>query len=126
MRLGVALPFDAAVIAEGARVAEAVGVDSGGALRAPNPGVVLPGAVIAEGARVAEAVGFDSVWALDAHNRGMMLPDPFTALGLAVAVTERVELGSCVVQVPLRSPFLLAQQVGSVAAAAGGRFLFGA
>jgi alkanesulfonate monooxygenase SsuD/methylene tetrahydromethanopterin reductase-like flavin-dependent oxidoreductase (luciferase family) len=91
-------------------------------------GVALPfnAALIAEGARVAEAVGFDSVWALDAHNRGMMLPDPFTALGVAAAVTQRVELGSCVIQVPLRHPYLLAQQVGSVAAAAGGRFLFGA
>src|SRR5262245_36290998 len=90
-------------------------------------GVALPfhtGAV-ADAARTAEAVGFDSVWVLDAHNRGFMLPDPFAAMAIAAAVTERVELGSAIVQVPLRSPFLLAQQVGSVAAAARGRLLLG-
>ncbi len=90
-------------------------------------GVALPfhAGAIAAAACNAEQAGFDSLWVLDAHNRGFMLPDPFVALAVAAAVTERVELGSSVVQVPVRSPFLLAQQVGSVAAASGGRLLLG-
>jgi alkanesulfonate monooxygenase SsuD/methylene tetrahydromethanopterin reductase-like flavin-dependent oxidoreductase (luciferase family) len=90
-------------------------------------GVVLPfhAGAVAAAARAAEGAGFDSLWVVDAHNRGFMLPDPFAALAIAATVTDRVELGSCVVQVPLRPPFLLAQQVGSVAAASHGRLLLG-
>ena len=90
-------------------------------------GVALPfhAVAIADAARAAERHGFDSVWVLDAHNRGFMLPDPFVALAIAASVTERVEVGSSIIQVPLRPPFLLAEQVGSVSAAARGRFLFG-
>jgi len=90
-------------------------------------GVVLPfhTDAIAAAARAAEEAGFDSLWVVDAHNRGFMVPDPFVALAIAATVTERVEVGSAVVQVPLRAPFLLAQQVGSVAGAAGGRFVLG-
>lgn len=90
-------------------------------------GVVLPfhAGAVAAAARAAEEAGFDSLWVVDAHNRGFMLPDPFVALAVAATVTDRVELGSAVVQVPLRSPFLLAEQAGSVAAVAGGRFLLG-
>jgi alkanesulfonate monooxygenase SsuD/methylene tetrahydromethanopterin reductase-like flavin-dependent oxidoreductase (luciferase family) len=95
--------------------------------RAMRLGVVLPfhAGAVAAAARDAEGAGFDSLWVVDAHNRGVMLPDPFVALAIAAAVTKRVELGSAVVQVPLRSPFLLAEQAGSVAAAADGRFLLG-
>jgi alkanesulfonate monooxygenase SsuD/methylene tetrahydromethanopterin reductase-like flavin-dependent oxidoreductase (luciferase family) len=90
-------------------------------------GIALPfhTGPLAATAKAAEEAGFDSLWVLDAHNRGFMLPDPFVALGIAAAVTDRVELGSSVVQVPLRSPFLLAEQVASVAAAAHGRLLLG-
>jgi alkanesulfonate monooxygenase SsuD/methylene tetrahydromethanopterin reductase-like flavin-dependent oxidoreductase (luciferase family) len=96
-------------------------------LTAMRLGVVLPfhAGAIAAAARAAEEAGFDSLWVVDAHNRGFMLADPFVALAIAATVTERAELGSAVVQVPLRSPFLLAEQAGSVAAAAGGRFLLG-
>ena len=67
-------------------------------------GVALPfhAAAIADAARSAERHGFDSVWVLDAHNRGFMLPDPFVALAIAASVTERVELGSSIIQVPSR------------------------
>jgi alkanesulfonate monooxygenase SsuD/methylene tetrahydromethanopterin reductase-like flavin-dependent oxidoreductase (luciferase family) len=61
----------------------------------------------------------------ESHNRGYMSPDPFVVIAIAAAVTSRVELGTAVVQAPLRSPFWLANQVGSVARAAGGRFALG-
>jgi alkanesulfonate monooxygenase SsuD/methylene tetrahydromethanopterin reductase-like flavin-dependent oxidoreductase (luciferase family) len=40
-----------------------------------------------------------------------MLPDPLTALAIAATVTRRIELGTSVLQVPLRNPADLAQRV---------------
>ncbi len=83
-----------------------------------------PGSV-ASAAAGAEAAGFDSVWVLDAHNRGFLLQDPIASLAAAAAVTRRVELGSCVIQVPLRHPFELAQRALTVQLMSEGRFAFG-
>jgi alkanesulfonate monooxygenase SsuD/methylene tetrahydromethanopterin reductase-like flavin-dependent oxidoreductase (luciferase family) len=90
-------------------------------------GVTLPlgpGDVVGAAARI-EAAGLDSAWVLDAHNRGFLLQDPIAALAMAAAVTSRIELGSCIIQVPLRHPFELAQRALTVQLASGGRFLFG-
>jgi alkanesulfonate monooxygenase SsuD/methylene tetrahydromethanopterin reductase-like flavin-dependent oxidoreductase (luciferase family) len=90
-------------------------------------GLVLPPRAdsLVEVAQAAERIGFDSLWANDAFNRGSMKSEPLVALGVAAAVTDRIALGSCVVQAPLRPPFLLANQVGTVAALAGGRLTLG-
>jgi len=90
-------------------------------------GLVLPARAdsLVEVARSAERIGFDSLWVTDTLNRGSMRSDPLIALGVAAAVTDRIGLGSCVVQAPLRPPFLLANQVGTVAALAGGRLTLG-
>jgi alkanesulfonate monooxygenase SsuD/methylene tetrahydromethanopterin reductase-like flavin-dependent oxidoreductase (luciferase family) len=89
-------------------------------------GVVLPigPASVADAARRIEAHGFDSAWVVDAHNRGQLLQDPFTALAIAASHTS-LEVGSCVVQVPLRHPFDLAERAMHVQLVAGGRFAFG-
>lgn len=101
MRLGVALPVT-------------------GALGAPPDGGTW-----AEGARRIEAAGFDSIWVFDALGRGFLLPDPFVALAVAALSTERVELGTGILQLPLRAPFELAQRVASTQLVAGGRLLLG-
>ena len=90
-------------------------------------GLVLPprASDLVAVAQEAERIGFDSLWVTDTLNRGAMRADPLVALGVAAAVTERVALGSCVVQAPLRPPFVLANQAGSVAALAGGRLTLG-
>lgn len=80
---------------------------------------------VAESARRIEELGFDSAWVVDAHNRGFLLQDPFTALALAASQTQRIEVGSCVIQVPLRHPFELAQRALTIELIAPGRFLFG-
>lgn len=57
---------------------------------------------LADGARRLESHGFDSVWAFDAIGRGFALPDPLIAVAVAATVTERVDVGVGILQVPLR------------------------
>jgi alkanesulfonate monooxygenase SsuD/methylene tetrahydromethanopterin reductase-like flavin-dependent oxidoreductase (luciferase family) len=90
-------------------------------------GVVLPigSGPVADAARRIEAAGFDSAWVVDAHNRGLLLQDPFVALAVAASHTTHLEVGSCVIQAPLRHPFDLAERALTVHLVAEGRFLFG-
>ena len=89
-------------------------------------GVVLPlgPGSVADAARRIEAAGFDSGWVVDAHNRGFLLQDPLVSLAVAASHTQ-LEVGSCVLQVPLRHPFELAQRALTVQLIANGRFALG-
>jgi len=81
---------------------------------------------IAEGARRIEAAGFAGAWMLDTIGRGLRQPDPLIALSVAATVTDRVELGTCILQVPLRRPVELAHRLLTTHLVCGGRFVFGA
>jgi probable F420-dependent oxidoreductase len=70
--------------------------------------------------RRAEAAGYDDLWS--AESTGY---DGFTPLALASAWTERMRLGTGVVNPYTRGPFLLAQTVAAAADAARGRFVLG-
>src|SRR2546423_12002851 len=77
----------------------------------------------------AEELGFDSLWAWDHMLLGSKTPFPFlesltTLAGLA-AVTERVELGTGVLVLPLRNPVVLAKVTSSLDAMSGGRLTLG-
>lgn len=72
-----------------------------------------------------EASGFPGIWVGDSMGRGRPTLDPLTALAALAAVTERVELGVGVLQVPLRHPIELAHRVQSVQALSGGRLRLG-
>ena len=76
-------------------------------------------------ARRIEAAAFPGIWAGDSMGRGRPTLDPLTALAALAAVTERVELGIGVLQVPLRHPIELAHRVQSVQALSGGRLRLG-
>lgn len=91
-----------------------------------EPGGAPLGATgIADGARRLERHGFDGAWAFDAIGRGYVLPDPLIALSVAAAVTERLEVGTCILQVPLRRPVELAHRVLTAHLVAGGRLVLG-
>jgi alkanesulfonate monooxygenase SsuD/methylene tetrahydromethanopterin reductase-like flavin-dependent oxidoreductase (luciferase family) len=79
----------------------------------------------ADGAAMLERLGYTSVWVFDAIGRGFMLPDPLMALTVAATVTERVELGSGVMQLPLRNTVELAHRALTLHHIADGRFIFG-
>jgi alkanesulfonate monooxygenase SsuD/methylene tetrahydromethanopterin reductase-like flavin-dependent oxidoreductase (luciferase family) len=80
---------------------------------------------IADYARRIEAAEFPGIWVGDSMGRGRPTLDPLTALAALAAVTERVELGVGVLQVPLRHPVELAHRVQSVQALSGGRLQLG-
>ena len=85
-------------------------------------------------ARLAEELGFDSVWVSDhilvpprfGATFGREFLDPFVCLAYAAAETTRVKLGTTVVVVPLRSPFVQAKMLSTLDYLSGGRVIFGA
>ena len=85
----------------------------------------LTRAHLCEGARAVEAAGFDGLWFFDALGRGHIHPDPLIALTLAASATERIEVGTCIMQVPLRRPVELAHRVLTAHLLCEGRFSFG-
>jgi hypothetical protein len=82
-------------------------------------GPALGAQSLADAALRIEAAGFESVWAFDAIGRGFLLADPLTALSVAATVTRHVELGTGVLQVPLRNPACLASDAPGTRRASG-------
>jgi alkanesulfonate monooxygenase SsuD/methylene tetrahydromethanopterin reductase-like flavin-dependent oxidoreductase (luciferase family) len=76
-------------------------------------------------ARRIEAAGFPGIWVGDSLGRGRPTLDPLLELAVFAAVTERVELGISVLQLPLRHPIELAHRVQSVQALSGNRLRLG-
>lgn len=95
-----------------------------GALLAPLFDASEPRA-LAEQARMFANEGFRSLWSAQAVGRGFMMTDPFIALTIAATVTEKVEIGTAVLQVPLYQPIDLAHRVISLQQVCGSRLLLG-
>ena len=53
------------------------------------------------------------------------MTDPLIALTVAATVTEEVEVGTAVLQIPLYEPMDLANRIFSLQQIAGDRFIFG-
>lgn len=93
--------------------------------RACPDGSPLTGETLVGGARRIEAAGFDSAWFFDSIGRGFILPDPLIGVSVAAAVTRRIEIGTGVLQVPLRNPVELAHRVLTAHLICQGRLLLG-
>lgn len=76
-------------------------------------------------ARQVEDLGFHGLWVTDAFARGKPTLDPLILLAALASQTTRIELGTCVVQVPLRHPVEHAHRVQTLNALSQGRFRFG-
>ncbi len=72
-------------------------------------------------ARQVEALGFHGLWVTDAFARGKATLDPLILLAALATQTSRIELGTCVVQVPLRHPVEHAHRVQTLNALSQGR-----
>jgi alkanesulfonate monooxygenase SsuD/methylene tetrahydromethanopterin reductase-like flavin-dependent oxidoreductase (luciferase family) len=80
---------------------------------------------LVDGARRVERLGFDGLWFFDTIGRARALPDPLISASVAAAVTEKIHLGTCIYQVPLRNPVELAHRMMTVKMLAGDRLLWG-
>jgi len=75
---------------------------------------------ILERVRIADEVGVDSVWVAEAWGR-----DCFTLLTLLADHTQRIRLGTGIVNVYSRTPAALAQHFGTLDELSGGRMIAG-
>lgn len=93
-----------------------------------HPEMPGPGEILAY-ARRAEALGFASLWVWDHMLLGSKNPFPFleslSTLAAIAAVTERVELGTGILVLPLRNPVVLAKVTSSIDLLSGGRLVLG-
>jgi F420-dependent oxidoreductase-like protein len=71
-------------------------------------------------AREADRLGYDSVWVAEAYGS-----DSPSVLAWVGALTERVALGSAVMQIPGRTPAMTAMTAATIDALSGGRFRLG-
>ncbi|MEL7159030.1 MAG: LLM class flavin-dependent oxidoreductase, partial [Actinomycetota bacterium] len=83
-----------------------------------------PGSLQAS-ARTIETLGYHSIWTFDAVGRGFMLPDPLMALTAVAGATERLELGTGVLQLPIRNVAEVAHRAFTLQSMAPGRLLLG-
>lgn len=68
----------------------------------------------------ADQLGIDSVWSLEEYG-----PDAVTVLGYLAARTERIKLGTGIMQIPARTPAMTAMTALSLDALSCGRFQLG-
>ena len=80
---------------------------------------------IATNAALLEGLGYESIWVFDAVGRGFILPDPLMALAVAATATETIELGTGVLQLPIRNVPELAHRIFSLHLLAGDRLALG-
>ncbi|UQX86633.1 LLM class F420-dependent oxidoreductase [Jatrophihabitans telluris] len=71
-------------------------------------------------AREADQLGFDCVWAAEAYGS-----DTATVLAWVGAQTERIGLGSAIMQIPARSPAMAAMTAATLDSLSGGRYRLG-
>src|SRR5205823_12475094 len=62
-------------------------------------------------ARQVEAKGFTGLWVTDSFGRGRATLDPVVLMSVIAAVTQKIEIGTCVLQVPVRHPIELAHRI---------------
>ncbi|HTT78065.1 MAG TPA: LLM class flavin-dependent oxidoreductase [Stellaceae bacterium] len=90
----------------------------------PEPGASTRDRFI-EFARRVEAQGFAGLWVTDAFGRGRPTLDPVGLMNIIAAVTDRIEIGTCVLQVPVRHPVELAHRIAGLQAMTGDRLMLG-
>lgn len=77
-------------------------------------------------ASLIEDIGFDGIWLGDPLSRTPTpRPDPLLWLMICATVTSRIEVGTSILQVPLRHPVELAQRLMTLHAVTNGRFRAG-
>ena len=73
----------------------------------------------------AETLGAGALWAVDHLFWGRPMLECLTVATVAATATRHVTVGTCVLQLPLRSPAAVAKQAATVQTLSGGRFVLG-
>jgi alkanesulfonate monooxygenase SsuD/methylene tetrahydromethanopterin reductase-like flavin-dependent oxidoreductase (luciferase family) len=76
-------------------------------------------------ARGVEERGFAGLWVTDSFGRGRPTLDPVVLMSVIAAVTQKIEIGTCVLQVPVRHPVELAHRIQALHALTGSRLQLG-
>jgi Coenzyme F420-dependent N5,N10-methylene tetrahydromethanopterin reductase and related flavin-dependent oxidoreductases len=71
-------------------------------------------------AQEADRIGYSVVWAAEAYGS-----DTATVLSWVGALTENIDLGSAVMQIPARTPAMTAMTAATLDTLSGGRFRLG-
>lgn len=96
-----------------------------------NSGPQASPELLADTARAADDLGFRAIWTSDHLLAPSTLPqfarvfEPLIVLGHLSAITSRVLLGTSVVVLPMRSPFVVAKQAATLDLLSHGRFVLG-
>ena len=101
------------------------GAQSGGtdgSTGGPEPGTAR---ALAQLCRDAELCGAGALWAVDHLFWPRPMLECLTTLAVAAAATDQVPIGTCVLQLPLRDPAVLAKQATALHLLSGGRFVLG-
>ena len=91
-------------------------------------GIVLPGQdrqSILDTVRKVEASGLDSIWVGDHIAFHIPVVESLSLLSFVAAATERIELATGVLLLPLRNPTLTAKMTATIDMLSGGRLLLG-
>lgn len=94
----------------------------GATLASLSPG---PPMDLAATARTFVDAGFESLWIPQILGRGHLVPDPFVTLAVAATASERVEVGTATLQIPLHHPVELAHRIRSLQSVCGDRLTLG-
>jgi probable F420-dependent oxidoreductase len=96
-----------------------------------NSGAHATPQLLADTARAADELGFRALWTSDHLLAPSTLPqfsrifEPLMVLSYAAAITQRVLLGTSVIVLPMRSPFVVAKQAATLDLMSQGRFILG-
>jgi len=98
----------------------------------PHYGVPMSKNSVVEFCKLAEKLNFDSIWTTDhiAVNKQFSNPygniyESLITLGYAAAKTERVNLGTSIIVLPMRNPVLFAKQTATLDQLSDGRLILG-
>jgi probable F420-dependent oxidoreductase len=86
---------------------------------------------IPETASAADDLGFRALWTADHLLPPLSSPqfgrvfEPLVSLAFVASITRRIRLGTSVIVLPMRSPFVVAKQVATLDALSNGRVLLG-